>query len=348
MLSNFEVKSQDYGTVNWYQTLSAKNNDGFRPPLSRKEEKIRRKAKRLSLTHKDLQALNLHDRGKELTFRQKIRYFFANRKQEKLDKLQDEAKNQIPSSPATGYDNSKYALTIEEQEIVRKSEQDSIELTVAEKKILKKARKKQKKNEKQEEKFNKQYSKDDLSAKELELLAKEKSFPDSLSKEEKKHLRLINKKNRRNNRIDDKIYAQQLDSAYASGGYMPIPEKKFRLPKISLKRKGPKPSNFLKKLRRTERKLTPTLNQKQAMGKARSGAYLTSIEKYRAKRGQIKEWRLEQKMERIYHREFMKNQTKSTRKKLRKSARKANNNQKSRKKYLRKTKFNNFFKKKKR
>jgi hypothetical protein len=356
-LSNIDVQGQDYGTTNWYDELSATNKDGFKPPLSKKEEKIRGKAKRLSLTHKDVQVLNLKERGKELTFKQKIRYPFAKRKKTKLDKLQKEADKMNGSSNTTnepGYfeADNEYQLTIEEKELMKKAEQDSASLTKKELKILKKADKKEKKREKQEAKNREKFTPIELTPEEENLLIKEKKQKDSLTNEDKKQIKEINKKVKHNKKVKDNVHQYFVDSAYATGGYMPVQQKKFRLPRFSFKKKKKhRPSKFLKKIRRVEKKYGPSRSYQRVMAKKADDRKITARDqrillKYR-KNKDTNDWILRQKMQKIYRKEFKKNQLKSTRKMMRKTRRDSEKLQKGRKKYLRKTKFLKLFKKKK-
>ncbi|MBN2892101.1 MAG: hypothetical protein JXL97_09555 [Bacteroidales bacterium] len=352
VLSSSEAKSQDYGATNWYESISATNKDGFKPPLTKKEEKIRRKAKRLSLTHKDIQVLNLKERGKDLTFKQKLRYPFAKRKKKKLDELQEkydsQQKSQTSATPGYLEPDDKNALTIEEKELMKKAEQDTVELSKKEKRILKRAERKQKKQEKYEQKFK--YV--EVTAQEQAILDKKKHMPDSLTKDEKKQIKDIKKKIKHNAKTKDRIHQFYVDSAIATGAPMPIQKKKFSLPKISFRKKKMKPSSYSKKKMRIEKKFnTPPNNYSRIMEKKKGDKKLSKhdqkvLQKYRQKKP-TNDWIYKQKMDKLNDKQFKKNQLKSTRKMMKKREKESKKPHKQRQKFLRKTKFLNLFKKKK-
>ncbi len=352
-LTQKELKSQDYGTTMWYESLNATNRDGFKPPLTKKEEKIRRKAKRLSLTHKDIQVLNLKDRDKKLTLKQKLRYPFANRKKKKLEKLQKQYDNytNTKGSAQPGYmqdDSKKNELTIDEKILLEKVENDTIEMTKKEKRLYKRALRKQKRAEKQKNKYKHQaYTEEEQAL--VEKLEKE---PSEITKEDKQKLKEFKQKYKHNEKVDERIYQYRLDSAYAVGAPMPVAEKKFRSPKISFKKKRMKPSSYMKKKMRLERKYnTPprsftAITQKKSENEKLSPRDMKKMQKYYQKKP-ANDWIYKQKMDKLNEKEFKKNQLKSTRKNMKKREKESEALQKGRKKYLRKTKFINLFKKKK-
>jgi hypothetical protein len=339
--------AQDYGTVKWDQSLAPKNSDGYKPPISKKEERIRRKARRLSMTHADNQVINLKERGRDLSFKQKLRYPFAKRKLRKLESLKGKSDKLQESSSVPGYmtqSNARNEITIEEKEIIKKvEEQDSVELTRQEERLYKRAQRKKRR----EDRYQRKFTEKEITAEEQEILDLHKKDPDSLSRAEIKEFRQINKKVKQNKKVKKRIHSYYVDSAYASGAPMPVQQKKFRLPKITIRTAKNRPSSFVKNVTSVERRYSPSPKQKTAMYKARSGANMTFIERYRARRGYAKEWLKEEKLKKIYEKEFRKNQLKSTRKMMRKKQKESEKQHKKRQNYLRKKKFLDFFKKKK-
>lgn len=339
--------SQDYGTELSNANPNATNRDGFRPPLTRKEERIRAKARRLSLTQKDILVLNKKEKGKSLKFGENFRYPFAKRKRRKLDKLQDnyDKQNKSNQDSVPGYLETSRSneLTIEEKEIIKKVEQDSSELTKQEKKIYKKAQKKQKRAKKEKS----QYKYETITETETHLLSKSKQMPDSLSKSDKRNLKKIKKKQKKNKKTKEKVHQFYVDSALATGAPMPVGKKKFRLPKISFKKKGSRPSRYLKKQRRIERRYTPNEKEKEAMRMYKGGVKVNGTTKQRAQRGERKKWLLKTKMNKHYKKQFMKNQLKSTRKQIRKREKDSKKRHKNRQKQHKNTKQLNLFRKKK-
>lgn len=347
-LVSFDANSQDFGKTSWTESVSATEKDGYKPPLTKGEEQVRRKAKRLSLTLKDIQVLNLSQKGKELTFKQKLRLPFAKRKKRKLEKLQNKAES-LAKSDTPGYmkPDDKNVLTIDEREILEKAENDTVELTKKEMRIYKKALKKQEKQEKHKSK----YTPNPLSSDEEALLTKKSKMPDSLSKEEKKLLKDIKKKEKYNKKVDERIYQYRLDSAYATGMPMPVKEKKINLPKIRIVKKANRPSSYMKKKMKLQKKyIDPPrkfvrITKKKSEDKKLTQSDQRYLAKYRKKK-KTNEWIYKNKMNKLNKKYFLKNQMRVTRKQMKKAEKKSKKRDKKRQNYLRKTNFLNLFKKK--
>jgi hypothetical protein len=315
------------------------SDDGFKPPTTKKEERIRKKALRISLSTKEVIILSRKERGKELKFFEKLRYPFIKRKKDKIDKLQaqadgmkfgsqDSSGNQMP-----GYvQNSKYQLTIKEKEVLnKKNSNDS--LTIEEEKIYQKAIKKQKKQEKLKQKYEKDVVSDD----EEQLLrnSRKYQYKDSITDAQKDQIKDIKRRKKHNDRINKKIRNYQIDSAYNSGGYLPKLPLKYRL-KNMLPRFAPaskRPSSFIKKMRRLNRRYTLTDKEKEAYNQKKGGRPLGLFDQIRANKAATKMYLLTLKGKKLLKKQYYKYQTKETRKRLKKQQRDIKKRQRQKKNY---------------
>ncbi len=357
-ISNSQVDEGNYGKVHPDQPVAPRghefNSDGYHPPLTKKEERLRKKASRLSLSRKEMQILSRKKNGADLTFWQTIRYPFIKRRKKKLDKLKKKADemgfNNSSGSGGTGKPGylqgaEKYDLTPKQQKVVKKKEQDSTDLSFKEKIIYWKA----KKNKKKKEKYLAKYTKIELTNSEKKLLEKEKANPDSLSKEQKKELKEIHKKEKHNDKVEDRIRIYRNDSVYARGGYVPVKPKKFSLKKIFSRKSKPKqkPSSFVKKQRRINKRYSPTTKQMEAYNKRKSGMKLGLINRYRARRAAVKKYKHKVKTQELQEEEYQKVQHKKTRKKLKKMEKKTKKRDRKRRRKKFWQDFFNMFEKRK-
>lgn len=298
------------------------NSDGFHPPLTRKEEKARREALRISLTNNDVMILLRKQNGKELTFWQKVQYPFIKMKKNKLDKLKAQSNTAKSNSDTTGHlpnylsNGGKNDLTIKERDILDKKDKQNEELTPEEEKIYKKAIRKQAKLNKLKQK----YQKIQLTEDEENLLKKSRRNINSLTPEEKNQLDEIKKKQKHNDKIDQKIRTQAIDSAYKTGDWLPTTPKKYRwlnlLPKF--KQTKERPSSYVRKMRRYNRLYSLTDNEKIALNNRNSGVKMNPLELATARRAASKDYTLKVKIRNLEIKEYLKYQPKESRKRMRK------------------------------
>jgi len=324
------------------------NTAGFRPPLTKKEERMRRKARRLSLSRKQLNIYNRKQRNKELTFFEKVRYPFIKRKKDKLDDLQKKADamvyepTQAGGGAQPGYMQTpkKYELNIKEKDIISKYDQDSSSLDKKEMKLYKKAIKKQKKADK----YLTKYQKTSLSNNDSLLIHMYKNHPDSLSRAEKKDAKRAIKVRNKNKKVDDRIINYQVDSTLANGGWVPVSQRKFSLKRF-FGRFSPKlrPSSYVKKQRRINRRWGLTDRQKDAV--QNSGRNTRWIDKHRANRAVTKKYVHKKKSQKLAKKEYLKSLPRKNRRIARKNMRNSNNAYVQRGRQTRTQRFFNLFKK---
>lgn len=337
----------DYGqnatdATPFYPLGSQLSKDGFHPPVTRKDEKMLRKAKRLSLSTKEKSILLRKENEKELTFYQKIQYPLVKRKSDKLEKLKEQA-NSSSNSPSYLQKADKYRLSYNEEDILKKAKTDS--LSEAEQEVYKKALKKQEKYKKEEAKFQTT----EITEDEKELLIREYRNKKDLSPSEKKDLQEIHKKQKQNDKVKDRKHKIQVDSAVAAGAWMPVSSKKFSVKNFVSKitRKRVKPSSYSRKLNRINRKYELTENEKKAYNREISGLFITKDEKMLSSKAIAKNWYKKEKTKKILAKEFMKTQTPNTRKMMKATRKKSENLRKRKKTNKIMTIFSNMFKKRK-
>lgn len=322
---------------------------GFRPPLTRKEQRLRRKGRRLSLSRKQLNIYNRKIRNKELKFFEKLRYPFIKRKYEKLETLKKQAdalkydrSSSAPAGSKPGYlePPPKYQLSIKEKDIIEKYNQDSSSLDKKELKIYNKAIKKQRKTEKYLSKFKKT----PITEQDSLLIFMYLNYPDSLSSSEKQAAKHAIKTRKKNKKIDDKIRNYQVDSALANGGWVPVSQRNFS-PKRFLKRFKPKerPSRYVRKQKRIDRRFGLTDKQKTALNNKQR--IVKPIDRYRVRRAEIKNYLHQKRTEKLLKREYIKSLSRKNKKIFRKNQRASKKNQSSYGIYKRNQKFLNLFKK---
>jgi len=352
LTTNIISQETNFGEIN-YDLPSAERfqqfqKDGLRIPYTKEEERAMRKAKRLSLSSNEMRIINLKERGKELTFWQKIRFPFINRRYQKLQELQKQAKSQATGQAISNQTTTKYDLTVEEKIIMEKSLDSNVNLTKEEQKILKKAEKKQKKKDK----FNKKNKIKPITDEEKDLVKSSKSKKDTLSKEQKKQVKKIKKDIKYNKKVKNKIQSYRIDSAYRAGAPLPDIPTKFKIKlffqrMFSPKAKGPKLSSYAQKVERIYNRYTPTPKEKDAYNKAKSGAYITSIERYRARRANYKLWQRDRKTQKYLKKFFYDMQHKTTKKQIRKLNKQSEKDKKGSRDYRKKQSFLKLFKKRK-
>lgn len=337
----------DYGqnatdATPFYPLGAQLSKDGFHPPLTRKDERMLRKAKSLSLSTKEKSILLRKENNKELTFYQKLKYPFIKRKNDKLEKLKEQANNSS-NSPSYLQKADKYRLSYNEEDIINKAKTDS--LSEAEQKVYKKALKKQEKYQKEENKFKI----DEITEDEKKLLIKEHNHKKDLTPSEKKDLKEIHKKQKQNQKAKDRKHKIQVDSAVAAGAWLPVSNKKFSIKNFvsKIRRKRVKLSSYSRKLNRINKRYELTENQKKAYNRKISGLFITKKEKKLASKAYAKNWYKKEKTKKLLKKEFLKTQTPNTRKMIKATRKKSENLRKRKKTNKIKTIFGNLFKKRK-
>ncbi len=322
--------------------------DGFQGPKTRKEERLRRKARRLSLSRKQLNIYNRKQRGKDLNIIEKIRYPRIKHKKDKLDALQKKADG-LNGSTATastsgtpGYLKTpkKYQLSIKEKDIIAKYNQDSTSLSDKELKLYKKAQKKQKK----QDKYKKKNTKIKISSADSAFLWNSNKYPDSLTNDDKARVKQIKRQKKHNKKIQNRIRNYQIDSLLAAGEPVPITKRGISFKRMFKKKQRPaKPSHFVKKLRRAQRRYSLTDRQKTAYNNRSRN--LSPIDRHRANRAEIKNYLLPKKLKKIQKKEYLKSQPRNARRSMRKDARKLKRAQRKTGRSRTKQSFFNLFKK---
>ncbi len=352
----------DYGkdvtkTTPYYPPGSQLSKDGFHPPLTKKQERMSRRARRLTLSTKEQNILNRKEREgtdekDKLSLWENIRYPFIKRKSNKLEQLKAKTNNK---SNLPGYmkKTEKYRLTFHEEDILRKAKTDS--LSAQEQKTYNKAIKKQKKLEKIKNSYKPQPISDDEKDIWIKANNKKKIFlgikvrRKKLTAQERKKLPEIRRKEKHNRKIKRKIHNFQVDSAIASGAWLPVSKNKYSLKSLffKIKHKRPRPSSYARKLRRINRRYRLTKKQKKNYIKSKNGAFLLPDEKLSARKAISKKWRKKLAMKKLLKKEFLKSQTRETRKMMRKTKKKSDALRKRKKtnKFL--TRICNLFEKRK-
>ncbi|MBN2662200.1 MAG: hypothetical protein JXR68_01005 [Bacteroidales bacterium] len=322
---------------------------GFRSPLTKKEQRLRKKGRRLSLSRKQLNIYNRKIRNKELKFFEKLRFPFIKRKYEKLENLQKQAdalkydrSSSAPAGSKPGYlePPPKYQLSIKEKEVINKYDQDSSSLDKKELKLYKKAVKKQDKADK----YLSKYRKTPLDAQDSLLISLYLNHPDSLSSAEKQAAKKAIKVRKQNRKIDDKIRNYQVDSALANGGWVPVTQRNFS-PKRFFQRFKPKekPSRYVRKQRRINRRFGLTDRQKTALNNKQR--IVRPVDRYRVRRAEVKNYLHQKRTEKLLKREYIKSLSRKNKRTFRKNVRASKKNQSKYGTYKRNQKFLNLFKK---
>jgi hypothetical protein len=311
----------------YYPPGTQLSRDGFHPPLTKKQERAMRKARRLFLSNKQKAVIYRKESGHDSVFWDNFRYPFLKHKQKKLNELLTKSgyKKDSSAGPAYMRKANKYKLTIEEQDLIQRSKDSTQTLTPEEQKKLKKALAKEKKYQK----YKQKYTIHKFTKEETDLLRKN---PKSLSKEQLKELKKLKKIQKQNERRKNKIHKFKIDSAVQAGGWMPVQEKKFSLKNLfSPRRHSPRPSSYVRKLRRYERRYKLTEKEKQAYNKYKSGAFMKPYERKLANRAWRKMWEKKEKIKKLQHKEYMKMQPPPTRRMIRKTQRQADRKRKRQK-----------------
>lgn len=294
--------------------------DGYNFPKTKMEERARKKALRLSLSRKEMQIYLKKENGKKLNFWQSLRYPFIKHRKKKLEKLQAKYKAQSdPANAQPGYVGDKYNLTIKEKEILeRKEKNDS--LSAKELKIYNKAKKKQERKEKLVKSFEKKQFTDEEEA----VKNKAKVNIHLLSPEEQETLKQIREKEAYNQKVDKKRINYQTDSVYNAGGYIPKLPFKYRIKKFlpSFKKNPQKPSSYMRKVNRLQRIYAITDEEKELIGKYKSGQALSPLQKLKAERASTKSYNLNEELKILNKKYYLRYQPKESRKLIRKSLRK--------------------------
>ena len=292
-------------------------NEGFRMPATRYEERIMRKAARLSLSRKEMAIYQVMQTDKKKKFSYYLRYPFIKYKYKKLQKLSGK------SLQTTKKTSSRHKLSIPEKEILSKA--DSLgeqNLTPEEKKKYKKALR----HKKRVDRYNKKHNYEELSEEDEQFLRKyenrkKRSKADTTvyTKEDRKKARQLKKMKRKQDKEEDIILQHKIDSAMATGAYLPVKQKKhfFRTlwynTKTFFRRKFNSkvaPSSYMKKQKRIERRYKLTKKQQLAYNLYKSHKELSPSMKRAAKRAYTKEWIKKQKLKRLEEKEMEKLQPK--------------------------------------
>jgi hypothetical protein len=362
LYSQSDVTNNNFGTeVNAPPAFQGQqmSQDGFSPPRTKKEERTIRKARRIVISDQEYSILARGEKNKDtLTIIEKIRYPFIKRRYKKFKKLQDQYKKikqdqytQDTTSATFSEQDTALVLSIKEKEIINKYNQDSASLSPKELKTYKKTQKKiqrhNKKINRKKEKFKNKYAVQEITEEERALKEKAYYHPDSLSKEEKKQLKEIEKKEKHNHKLGEKRTKHKIDSTLAAGGYAPTDQKKFSFKGMFKRQKRQRPSSFVKKMRRINRRYKLSKNEQQAYNKRKSGAFLTPAEKILANRAASKIYIQRQKEKKLLRKEYIKSQPRHTRKMLKKGEREQKRRQKKRLPRRKKHFFKDLFKKRK-
>ncbi len=340
------------------------SQDGFTPPKTKKEERTIRKARRIVISDQEYSILARGEKNKDtLTFIEKIRYPFIKRRYKKFKELQDKYQK-IKSDQYTqdtmsvsniNEEDTALVLSIKEKDIMQKYAEDSASLDKKELKIYKKTQKKivrhnkkMERKRKRQEKYRQKHTIQEVTEEDRALMYKYAQMPDSLTTEEKKRVKEIQKIDKQNHKLANKRTKHKIDSTLAAGGYAPTDQKKFSLKGMfKRKQKRQRPSSYVKKMRRINRRYKLTTKEQQAYNKRKSGAFLMPGEKILANRAAAKIYTQKQKQKKLLRQEYIKSQPKHTRKMLKKGERQQKKKQKKRLPRRKKHFFKDLFKKRK-
>lgn len=292
--------------------------EGFKLPATRGEEIAIRKARRYTLTTKEYIILSRYNKGKPLKFWQRLQVPFIKRKKKKYDKIISKKSNSTISGSAPN--KKRYTLSIKEQELINNT--DTSNLTKQQKRLRQKALKKQARIAKYKEK----HQQTKLTEEQQTIINKGNKDKKLLTKEERKTYRKLKPIDRKNKRIKKQRQQMKIDSALAAGAWLPVEPKKHPLKTLWHNLKNPKqrPSSYVKKLKRIEKRYKLTPEEQQAWNMYKSHVGISKKTKKLAYRAYYKLHTKYEKEKKVKHKEFMKLQPRQTRKNLKKKNRQTN------------------------
>ncbi len=275
---------------------------GIAYPRSAYTESMIKKIKKLKLTKKEELVLLKYSSGQQLTPGETLVMKRALRKKEKLRKL----KTKYQMDTLRFATKHSFELSPAEEDILKKAQDSGVVLTPSEKKLLKMVQR----HQKNLEKIKKSHT---VSEEEKALLEKAKRDTAHLTLKEKAQLLKIKQKQKR---IQNIRYRQLAMSG------QPIPVKPS-LPqrigmKINILNPRTRPSSYIRKARKLEKKYKLSDKEQMAYNKKISGVpLLTFKEKYLATRAMAKKTKYETKKHKLDQKYFWSLQDKDTRKRHR-------------------------------
>ena len=322
-------------------------NAGFRLTKYKIQNRYNKKMKKQSLSAKERKVKRKKENGGTLSAKEERIYKRVEKKEKKQKKINEKFTDKMSAVDKT--DSSAFALTAEEERVMKKSKQDSTEeLTFSEKRTLKKVKQKIKKKEKSIEKDSVYKSYMNITPQDSLLLEKNKSDTSKLNRAEKRQFKSIKKKQRKIKKHKKKKKKHQLDSMGNTRTWTAIKLKKFRMPRL-FKRNPQKRAmtKEQKKIERYKRRYKLSDKQQDSYNKGKSGAPLRPSQKMAYKKAVYKKWKLKKKIEKVYKDALLDIQDEKTKDRMKKNHKKTKKNYKKHTKRKRKKKFINFFRKKK-
>ena len=276
---------------------------GMNMPRSRHTWKVKKKLNRLRLTDKEWEAWLKKEYGnKELSAKEQMYYMSAKRKKNKQAKI-------LAKYYADSVTKTEKKLSPGEQELLNKSKNDTVKLTLGEKVKLWNANRKVKSLEKKKNRYK-------LSENDSLLLEKAKNDTVKLSMKEKLRLAKVSYKAKKIQKHKEEEYAAQ-------GGWTPTKQgsvKTFFAKAFDFKGKK-SPSPYMKKLEKIEKKYSLNEKELEAYNKEKSNVMMLPKEKKLAKRAEAKIWAYNAKKDLIKKKYFMQLQDSNTKKRLKKNLR---------------------------
>ncbi len=288
-----------YGVID---TSGKSGMTGIAYPRSAYTEHMLKKVKKLLLTKKEREIVAKYSMGKDLSPTERIILKRALRKMEKLNEL----RTKYIMDTLRFASKHSFKLSPAEEEILKKAQDSGAVLTPSEKKLLKMV----KRHQKNLEKIKKSHT---ISDQEKALLEKAKRDSAHLTLKEKIQLLKIKQKQRR----IQNIHYRQL----AMSG-QPIPVKPSLPQRIGMKinifNPRTRPSSYIRKAHRLEKRYKLSDKEQEAYNKKISGVpLLTFKEKFLATKAMIKKTKYETKKHQLDQKYFWSLQDKETRKRHR-------------------------------